>query len=286
MNPIDMKKQVGISIAILFTHIIVANAKCVIYDVCSNRTNFRSGFDNPAKVQWLPCHVDNIEPRRLDNKAHVDLFKKLCPMMYKQDDEALCCSINQLLIIEFDIVAAQAIMGPCPACYLNFRTIWCNLACNPDQAEFVYPEIVQSIKYHNFSQSHNEYKAHLKKLQDDEDQSSRMISEKDEEEEENEKTQTDVAVDHSEIENSKNLSDASLIEEKEKIQEEPGDLSDSNSIERRSVNDQSNEQSKRQVVTRFRYFLRDEFMIGLLESCRFVSFHIIIQQVVAYLMFR
>jgi hypothetical protein len=234
------KNSVCIFIFIFCLQIIKSNAKCVMYDTCSNKTFFNLNSESPTKGRWMNCYVDHIEPKRLDNKIQDDLFKKLCPMMHEYHDSPVCCSFNQLLILEHDIVAAKAVIGPCPSCYLNFRTMWCNLACNPNQADFIYVEKTENKPFLNFSYAYNLYNEYVRKMQIDE------YENYDEDESGN-------------IKDNDNLSVDDIIEYPQ---------TDNNTISKRST---ENKPMTSNVVAQIRYFIREEFMLGTIDSCRYVK---------------
>ena len=81
--------------------------------------------------------------------------------MYTDDEQPLCCNPEQLSILKKDLLAAQALLGSCSSCFFNFRQLWCQFTCNPDQARFVVPsDILQMVKT-NFTDKLASYKHHL-----------------------------------------------------------------------------------------------------------------------------
>ena len=37
------------------------------------------------------------------------------------------------------------LIGRCPSCYFNFLRIFCEMACNPDQDQFIWPLEILNI---------------------------------------------------------------------------------------------------------------------------------------------
>lgn len=120
--------------------ILLANSKCVMYDACSTKYDYdaNSGAD-PLKIKWNNCKVDMMDPVRLSHHSDTArLYKELCPMLYHEDKpNHVCCSHNQLLILQNDIQAASAVLDSCPSCYMNFRTFWCYMTCHENQSDFI-----------------------------------------------------------------------------------------------------------------------------------------------------
>lgn len=133
-------KILALIIVLLHECILSINAKCVMYDACSTKSDYdpTTGAD-PLKVKWNNCKVDMMDARRVE--PHSDtarLYKEICPMLYHHDrPNHICCSHNQLVILNNDIQAASAVLDSCPSCYMNFRTFWCYMTCHENQADFV-----------------------------------------------------------------------------------------------------------------------------------------------------
>lgn len=112
---------------------------------------------NPLTEKWYNCKYDG-EAMPLESKEGLDDFKKLCPSMYTNDQQPLCCNAEQLKILKNDLLTAQTLIGSCSSCYFNFRYLWCNYACHPNQSDFVIPRNVTELVHRNFTNIYESYK--------------------------------------------------------------------------------------------------------------------------------
>ncbi|RMZ99210.1 niemann-pick c1, partial [Brachionus plicatilis] len=144
------------SFVVLIVLIYKCQSKCVMYDACANLSPLYKG-QSPFKAKWQNCEYSG-EPQPVHNQHVMRMFKKLCPSLYNGDDnQALCCSANQIRILTKSISEAEAIIGSCPSCYFNFRNFWCQITCHPDQHRFVQPIEYQLAETNNFSHVLHEY---------------------------------------------------------------------------------------------------------------------------------
>ena len=51
----------------------------------------------------------------------------------------LCCDRKQLIEMEKFKYILDNIIGRCPSCYYNFLRMLCEMACSPDQDQFIWP---------------------------------------------------------------------------------------------------------------------------------------------------
>ncbi len=70
-----------------------------------------------------------------------------------------CCAPDQIANIANQFGMAKLMLGRCPSCYYNFRSLFCAMTCSPDQSRFLtitktgnstlYPgrETVEEIHY-------------------------------------------------------------------------------------------------------------------------------------------
>jgi hypothetical protein len=70
-----------------------------------------------------------------------------------------CCPAQQIATMANQFGMAKLMLGRCPSCYYNFRSLFCAMTCSPDQSRFltikemgnssIYPdrETVESIYY-------------------------------------------------------------------------------------------------------------------------------------------
>jgi hypothetical protein len=229
-----------------------------------------SEFDDPLEAKWYNCKYDD-EPRALDDKNAVDLFKKLCSPMYKDDNMKLCCSPNQLIILKKDIAAAEAVIGSCSSCFLNFRIFWCHMACDPNQAEFIIPIEYQHLDLKNLTQSIDNYeKSKHNHDNNEEEEHDPKVKRRnaDEETPNNSEEAQEENVDEKEEHNADEEShDAKTNEDHHKTDNTEHDKKPSNT---------SNE-IKVDAVTKVEYYISEEYLMGFIESCRLVDAFFTIQ---------
>jgi len=48
-----------------------------------------------------------------------------------------CCDQSQYSLLEENLGKAMNLFGACPGCYDNFRQLWCQFTCSPDQSVFI-----------------------------------------------------------------------------------------------------------------------------------------------------
>ena len=218
-------------------------------------------FDDPFEAKWYNCKYED-EPKPLDDKNSIDLFKKLCSPMYTDDNMKLCCSPNQLTILKKDIATAEAVIGGCSSCFLNFRIFWCHLACDPNQADFIIPIEYQHIEYKNFTQVLHNYEKSKHDNSDNNDNNNepeehdpklnRRNAEEENPNEANEEAESSNA-DHEEPHNAEN--------DKHDTEHEKQDKPSS---------PKTNNQKKVDAVTKIEYYLSEDYLMGFIESCRLV----------------
>ncbi len=77
--------------------------------------------------------VNNIKAKQINdrlNRAHLDLYKRVCPMMVDENAEEaeLCCNQAQLRTLNRQLVASALIFARCPSCYYNFVSLYCHVS--------------------------------------------------------------------------------------------------------------------------------------------------------------
>ncbi|EPZ34489.1 Patched domain-containing protein [Rozella allomycis CSF55] len=89
------------------------------------------GFCNPKKK--LYCAVDTEPVPITDQLFKRDLIK-LCGKKY---DRFACCDKEQLKYFSSQMERARLIVGDCPACFENFKNVWCSATCSASQSDFM-----------------------------------------------------------------------------------------------------------------------------------------------------
>ncbi|KAJ3358834.1 hypothetical protein GGF32_009930 [Allomyces javanicus] len=98
--------------------------RCAMYGQCGSRS-----FFSPP----LNCAVD-MPAKDPTTKLRAHLVQ-LCGDRYAQGP--VCCDAAQVDTLEASIQIANRFVQPCPACWENLKTFWCDFSCSPDQASFV-----------------------------------------------------------------------------------------------------------------------------------------------------
>lgn len=69
------------------------------------------------------------------------LFKELCPHLFKNspsDNQTYtCCDPTQIKRMNDGFSVPRQLLSHCPACFLNFKTFFCDIICSPNQNEFL-----------------------------------------------------------------------------------------------------------------------------------------------------
>ena len=103
------------------------DADCIWYGECGPSTG-----DNVYNCKYLGPAI------QVTNSTMLDMIRNLCPHLYHGDEATFtCCDFKQLKRFSDDLSVPKQLMSRCPACYLNFRTLLCDLTCGPTQNEFL-----------------------------------------------------------------------------------------------------------------------------------------------------
>ena len=264
------------------------NAKCVMHDTCStNKKQILSKHENPFDHAWLNCESSDGEPRPLATQRSIDDFKRICSPLYDRirrehssddgdmDDDALrlCCSDNQIQILKRDIGMAEALIGACPSCFLNFRTMWCHLTCDPNQSDFIVPLEFHLKNYVNFTQHLIDYEQENRRGQHEEAEEDEKggggEGEKEEEEKEEEGHREEQLVEeHEQLRRKKRQKE----EEEDYEHREAGDGEQKslthNQEHEETSNTNAREFRKRYAIGTFEFYLSNEFALELVNSCK------------------
>ena len=92
---------------------------------------------SPSGPEWqeLPCAV-NIPPKPVE-EHDLSTLEAYCPELIQKYGSELCCAQSQILDLVQNLALPQSIIGRCPACFYNFRQIFCELACSPVQSKWI-----------------------------------------------------------------------------------------------------------------------------------------------------
>lgn len=96
----------------------------------------------------IPCKYDG-PPKVIGDTDLLTRFDELCPSLnvLENKDEGLCCGEEQIKQFLDSMQKAKNILGNCPSCLINFSQLFCDLTCNPHQADFV--NVTKSSPFNN-----------------------------------------------------------------------------------------------------------------------------------------
>lgn len=238
---------------------------------CATSTNLDKN-DSPYDTKWYNCLYES-EPLPLRSKQGLDDLKKLCAPLYENDDTPVCCNAEQLTILKKDILAAETVLGTCASCYFNFRMLWCQSTCSPNQSEFIVPRTIETREKMNFTQildTHNLQKLNEKKKQREKPTKCDEEEEEQEREEEEKEHNSDENKTNAHIEDNESTTHAVETEPithgvSHQSSEEPQNVNQEHEIKKRNAND---DQKFVKIVLDLEYHISYEFLHNLVESCR------------------
>ena len=99
---------------------------CMWYDQCGT-----------GSVTGKPINcLYNGKAKKIHNKESQDILDNLCPEL---SNGSICCSLSQLHSLQSGIQSAQQMMARCPSCWKNFRQLYCQMTCSPNNSLFIDP---------------------------------------------------------------------------------------------------------------------------------------------------
>lgn len=98
---------------------------CVIYDHCGKRSLFGAE---------LPCAVN--QPARGLPEEGIEELVDICGDDWK-NSELLCCNSYQIGELKRNLNRVKSLISSCPACHTNFKNLFCQFSCSPNQADFI-----------------------------------------------------------------------------------------------------------------------------------------------------
>jgi hypothetical protein len=91
--------------------------------------------DPAPEWQELPCAVKTLPLPVTDHDMHT--LEQFCPELVSKYGSDLCCAQSQIIDLAQNLALPKSIIGRCPACYYNFRQLFCELTCSPIQSTFL-----------------------------------------------------------------------------------------------------------------------------------------------------
>jgi Niemann-Pick C1 protein len=113
----------------------------------------------------VPC-FERHDPQKVSDEDALETLKSICPSLFRTSsgeeisDPFVCCSSTQIYEMETNFqFPAQMGLSRCPSCSYNFRTVLCEMTCNPRQAEFLrvvntslaedgFRQQIDNVEYH------------------------------------------------------------------------------------------------------------------------------------------
>ncbi|KAM4841405.1 NPC intracellular cholesterol transporter 1 [Thomomys bottae] len=102
----------------------VFSQSCVWYGECgiaSGDKRYNCRYSGPPKP--LP-------------KDGYDLVQELCPGFFF-DNVSVCCDVQQLQTLKSNLQLPLQFLSRCPSCFYNLMNLFCELACSPQQSQFL-----------------------------------------------------------------------------------------------------------------------------------------------------
>ncbi|GAB0099118.1 Niemann-Pick C1 protein [Sergentomyia squamirostris] len=121
-------------LVVLFGHRV--SSDCVWYDVCN--LNSRGYFQNCAyDGPGYPLDYVNNP----DAEKAAEILRRRCPDVFKSDDDLLCCTPQNIQLMDDQFAMAEGIFGRCEGCLKNMLQSICAFSCSPEASKFVHPHI-------------------------------------------------------------------------------------------------------------------------------------------------
>ncbi|KAL8568619.1 hypothetical protein ACOMHN_032275 [Nucella lapillus] len=115
---------------------VADSGQCIWYGQCG---------EDPTTRKPLNC-VNNGTARPFRTARALQLYKNLCPDLYKGPDTVTCCSDSQMVTLADSVAVPVQSLGRCPSCLHNFLNVYCYFTCAPDHSRYVYPKGVEAWK--------------------------------------------------------------------------------------------------------------------------------------------
>ena len=134
-------------IVMIFSILIVQDQ--VVQAHSTNKPDDNSTIEFDWEIGF--CVIDNWDdcidgcakpklPEPLNDTEYFNLLRKTCPELVHESDEGspLCCSGEALYKLSDSFSLAETVgLGRCPSCIHNFKKLFCQLSCSPQQNKFI-----------------------------------------------------------------------------------------------------------------------------------------------------
>ncbi|CAF4231353.1 unnamed protein product [Rotaria sp. Silwood2] len=80
----------------------------------------------------------NGSAQLLTDETALTTLETACAMIYHGPNSTYtCCAPDQVANMANQFGLAKSMLGRCPSCYYNFRSLFCSMTCSPDQSRFL-----------------------------------------------------------------------------------------------------------------------------------------------------
>uniref|UniRef100_A0A914E6K1 Niemann-Pick C1 N-terminal domain-containing protein n=1 Tax=Acrobeloides nanus TaxID=290746 RepID=A0A914E6K1_9BILA len=121
-------QKIHLVLAFLLILLVSADSQqtgCVMRGICGKDGSLRQN-----------CEYNGPPEVLTDSK--IQKYQNLCPRLFEDRNNAVCCDEEQFEILEQQISLVEPILGKCSSCFSNFRNLWCQFACMPRQSSHVH----------------------------------------------------------------------------------------------------------------------------------------------------
>ncbi|UJR31470.1 hypothetical protein I4U23_018959 [Adineta vaga] len=111
----------------LLYHIAAESDHCIWYGQC--------GINSQGKT--TNCEY-NGTAQLLTDEAALRTLETACGMIYNgSNDTYTCCAPDQIVNMANQFGMAKLMLGRCPSCYYNFRSLFCAMTCGVDHSRYL-----------------------------------------------------------------------------------------------------------------------------------------------------
>ncbi|CAF3904880.1 unnamed protein product, partial [Rotaria magnacalcarata] len=139
-NNTAMLKLFAFIVYVVLTSTKAEDGHCIWYGPC--------GENSLGKI--TNCYYNGTAQLLTDESA-LKTLETSCGMIYNGTNNTYtCCSGDQIKIMADQFGLAKLMLGRCPSCYYNFRSLFCAMTCAPDQSRFLtVKDLGTSISFPN-----------------------------------------------------------------------------------------------------------------------------------------
>ena len=86
----------------------------------------------------------------MTDQHQYNLLKETCPYLASEglNETKSCCNGDQLISLKKQLTSAMTLFSRCPACKRNYRDMFCEMTCSPNQSTFFDYGLFNSSNYY------------------------------------------------------------------------------------------------------------------------------------------